>query len=355
MNNENKMNRGAPRSPILTMLEQHPVIIGLFIRLLLMFTLPILMDDGLLLQGVRYTDIDYDVFTDAADHVANGRSPYNRHTYRYTPFLAKLLALPLEYYDSAENNSNGLLLKFGAMLFSTRYFGKILFCVADVICGYIIVSLRKRKRISSVHKQSTKGDSKKGSWKQLLPFSPELIDALWWLYNPLPINICTRGSAESLVVLLPVLATVAVADMYQSQPASASNNSKWKGGTTPIIIRACFAGVLHGIGIHAKLYPVIYTVSFMANFSRQQQQREMMIGQQQSNPSSTQQQQKQEQSKDDDVGWRYLLSDQMQEDEERTVLFRSDLTTTFPWTDPKKIAILVIFWVQRLFLTLSSM
>lgn len=45
----------------LRLFEGHPVILGLAIRLLLVYSLPALLDDGLLLQGVRYTDIDYDV------------------------------------------------------------------------------------------------------------------------------------------------------------------------------------------------------------------------------------------------------------------------------------------------------
>ncbi|KAL9180778.1 hypothetical protein ACHAXT_011231 [Thalassiosira profunda] len=290
----------------------HPVAIGLLLRLLLTFALPPLMDDGLLLPGVRYTDVDYDVFTDAADHVASGRSPYTRHTYRYTPFLAKLLALPGEFgWDE------GVM----GVMFSRRYFGKILFCMADVICGYIIVVLRRRGRQSSRQTDGNATTEDKRGWMQLLDVSPELIDALWWLYNPLPINICTRGSAESLVVLLPVLATVAVADAHSIQGRK---------GKLQIIARACFAGTLHGIGIHAKLYPVIYTVSFMAHLSRQQQRIETAARKTQRNIPN-------------DAGWNYLLPPPS---------FRG--TQTFPWRHPMRILVLGAFWVQRLFFTLSS-
>ena len=69
-------------------------------------------------------------------------------------------------------------------------------------------------------------------------------------------------------MLLPVLATVAVAEA----PSFASRRTR----ALPVAARACVAGLVHGIGIHAKLYPVIYTVSFMAHFSRQQRQREAL-------------------------------------------------------------------------------
>lgn len=69
------------------------------------------------LSVVQYTDIDYRVFTDAARHMLSGSSPYDRHTYRYTPLLAAILT---------------------PNLFLHPAWGKLLFSVVDICVALLI-------------------------------------------------------------------------------------------------------------------------------------------------------------------------------------------------------------------------
>ena len=61
---------------------------------------------------VKYTDVDYGVYTDAARLVVDGRSPYERTTFRYTPVLAWILT--------------------PAVLPGCAVFGKLLFVAAGI-------------------------------------------------------------------------------------------------------------------------------------------------------------------------------------------------------------------------------
>ena len=107
-------------------------------------------------SGVRYTDVDYDVFTDAARYVCNNQSPYERNTYRYTPLLAWMLTPNVFWFAE---------------------FGKVLFSLCDVYCGKLVHEiLRKRKCSESFTIQMT---------------------ALY-LFNPLTMAISTRGSCDAV-------------------------------------------------------------------------------------------------------------------------------------------------------------
>ncbi|XP_018301113.1 GPI mannosyltransferase 1 [Mycetomoellerius zeteki] len=112
---------------------------------------------------VPYTDVDYKVFTDAARYVVEQRSPFDRHTYRYSPLLAWLLTPNIILHKD---------------------FGKILFSVVDVLIAVLIKNIVARQRCNETVKNYC---------------------ALLWLYNPLTLVISTRGNADSLAVLLVVL------------------------------------------------------------------------------------------------------------------------------------------------------
>ena len=102
--------------------------------------------------AVRYTDVDYDVFADAAAFVDQGLSPYERATYRYTPLLAWLM-IPNVYYDQ---------------------WGKLLFAASDIVAGWLMIKLLRR-------------------WSLPVQWSAA------WLWNPMVAIISTRGNCEGLL------------------------------------------------------------------------------------------------------------------------------------------------------------
>ncbi|XP_078618469.1 GPI alpha-1,4-mannosyltransferase I, catalytic subunit-like [Branchiostoma floridae x Branchiostoma japonicum] len=114
---------------------------------------------------VKYTDVDYYVFSDAAQYITNGQSPYNRATYRYTPLLALMLT---------------------PNIYLTPVFGKLLFVLSDVIAGYFMHQILLLRGVDANTSKTC---------------------ASVWLFNPLPMGVSSRGNAESLTIML-VLGTL---------------------------------------------------------------------------------------------------------------------------------------------------
>ncbi|KAJ9141532.1 hypothetical protein P3X46_032058 [Hevea brasiliensis] len=106
---------------------------------------------------VRYTDVDYLVFSDAASLMASGESPYKRSTYRYSPLLAFLL-IP-----------NSII---------HRSWGKFLFSALDLLVGLFIHDILKRRKV---------------------PEDLCLYSVMVWLLNPFTFTIGTRGNCEPIV------------------------------------------------------------------------------------------------------------------------------------------------------------
>jgi phosphatidylinositol glycan class M len=151
---------------------------------------------------MKYTDIDYYVFTSAARFISNGQSPYARDTYRYTPLLAWLV------YPTVWP---------GRFWFS---FGKILFAVGDVAAGWMMFRILKEYR-------------KMGN-ESALKF------ASIWLLNPMVATISTRGSSEGLLGVFVTSLLWAVLAKH-----------------------IAVAGFLLGFAVHFKIYPFIYATSIV--------------------------------------------------------------------------------------------
>lgn len=149
---------------------------------------------------LKYTDIDYLVFTDAArfTFASASASPYTRETYRYTPLLAWLL------YPTTWP---------GTFWFS---FGKVLFAAADIIAGYLIICVLRGPAVRMSEDRACRYAS-------------------IWLLNPMVATISTRGSSEGLLGVLVMALLWAVLEK-----------------------RVTLAGVLLGLGVHFKIYPFIY-------------------------------------------------------------------------------------------------
>lgn len=176
-----------------------------------LFTVSALLRAVFLLYGLwqdanspfKYTDIDYLVFTDAARFTHRGASPYDRETYRYTPFLAWLL-LPTAWSET---------LRPAWFWFAL---GKVIFAAADLLAGWFLVRILRRHVVGM--------DSARA-----------LRFASIWLLNPMVATISTRGSSEGLLGVLVTALLWAVLER-----------------------RVALAGVLLGFGVHFKIYPFIY-------------------------------------------------------------------------------------------------
>ncbi|KDQ17920.1 glycosyltransferase family 50 protein [Botryobasidium botryosum FD-172 SS1] len=171
-------------------------------------------------SNLKYTDVDYRVFSDATRYILHPRDgqlaagplakwlgwnigdPYSRDTYRYTPLLAVLL-LPNEIIHPA--------------------FGKVLFASCDLLIGLLLYRMLRK----------------------LQPQIPKSKAALWvgavWLLNPVVANISTRGSAEAVLGAI-VVSTLALALDGR--------------------LDAC--AMLLGFAVHFKIYPFIYGASLLA-------------------------------------------------------------------------------------------
>lgn len=145
---------------------------------------------------IKYTDIDYHVFTKGTKAILDGKSPYDDPEYRYPPIVALVFI-------------TNILLNLNS--------GKLLLIFTDILCGQLLYTLNIYQ---GVHRINSK------------------LFLIIWLFNPVTVAISTRGSFEPIITLL------VIASIY-------------------LLIRGdtILAGLLYGLAIHIKLYPIIYSIS----------------------------------------------------------------------------------------------
>ncbi|ELU43863.1 glycosyltransferase family 50 protein [Rhizoctonia solani AG-1 IA] len=205
---------------------------------------------GLLVYGdyhdrhslLKYTDVDYRVFSDASYFIAHPSSnnsaqgilagvlPWNlgEATYRYTPLLA-LLMVPNGFWHPA--------------------FGKAVFALCDLLVGIILYRISTRTG-ATFQPKSTNPETKKSVSAQqshkVRRSAIVLIGALW-LLNPMVANISTRGSAESVLGAMVII-------------------------THSLILsdRLDLAALMFGLSVHFKIYPIIYGASVLAWLDKQE-------------------------------------------------------------------------------------
>lgn len=179
-----------------------------------------------MISTVPYTDVDYKVFTDAARYMLNNKSPYTRHTYRYTPLLALLLTPNLLLHHT---------------------FGKFLFCLFDILVAIITRAIVKNNLLEYEYMKKTDTVNvnilPKFKAKEKIEnpkFESKLnICMLLWLYNPMSIAISTRGNCDAIPTFLVLLT------LYFLQ------NTKMY----------FVSGLVHGLSVYVRLYPLIYSLA----------------------------------------------------------------------------------------------
>ncbi len=157
-------------------------------------------------QSDQFTDIDYGVYTDAARYVQEGGSPFQRHTYRYTPLLAYLMLPNLTLHP---------------------LLGKALFILADLLTALGILACLSVYNPSLTQPQRT--------------FLVNL-----WLFNPLVMTVSARGNADCIIACLSI-------------------------GTIYLVLtqRHLLAGLLYGLTVHFKIYPVVWCLTLWMYVSRE--------------------------------------------------------------------------------------
>lgn len=183
---------------------------------------------------VQYTDVDYKVVTDGARHVLHGESPYDRHTYRYSPLLAYLMV---------------------PNVIGHKFVGKLLFATFDLLVGLLIKRIVVQEFLETFRENATAMQSQvttrmltRSVDTLLLPEKYKdkaVLSALIWLYNPFSMVIGTRGNGDSIICLLVLLTLHFVLKTNKNG-----------------FVMHFITGIIHGLAIHYRVYPLIFSLAY---------------------------------------------------------------------------------------------
>ncbi|KAL3116782.1 hypothetical protein niasHT_004283 [Heterodera trifolii] len=171
---------------------------------------------------VNFTDIDYEVFTEAALLAREGHSPYEQSEYRYTPLISWLLVPNGQYAD----------------------FGKVLFCAIDVLVAFLHLLILENRQ-QNRKKSSSQNERKTIHLSSIV--APRHFGVLFWLFNPFTAIISARGNCDAIICALVLLALFLLIRVLQRK----------NDGITATFLRLALAAVVHGAGAtHFRIFPL---------------------------------------------------------------------------------------------------
>ncbi|KAK0419537.1 hypothetical protein QR680_014197 [Steinernema hermaphroditum] len=157
--------------------------------------------------NVGFTDVDYHVVSDAGRLVVQGKSPFERATYRYTPILSWMMVPNVLFYDC----------------------GKIIFSLFDILVGWLGYEI--------AFQAGTSGDE---------AYSSRCTAALaLWLFFPVTAVVSTRGNAD-VVICAAVMLSLYLLERKR------------------IVASALVYGCL---AVQFKIYPIIYLPSIFLSLA----------------------------------------------------------------------------------------
>lgn len=191
---------------------------------------------------VPYTDVDYKVVTDGARQILKGNTPFNRHTYRYSPLLAYMQIPNVVLHPSI---------------------GKIIYACFDLLVAILIYAIVRSELQSQCNKavqyllikygKSSRANANVNygdTDERNRPAMIAKLSACFWLYNPLTAVISTRGNGDSFSSFFVILTIYLLS---KSEDCNKKNKRNW------FIL---LAGLAHGFAIHLRLYPLLFSLAY---------------------------------------------------------------------------------------------